>query len=117
MRTLKDIAEELNLSVLSAEHSLEREVTGGYASDLLSCAMAKAQDGNVWVTLQSHPNVVAVAALLGLAGVIIGEGRTPEAATVAKADSEGVPLLVAPWTTFTIVARLAALGVTGLDQD
>ena len=113
----RDIADKLNLSVVASEHNLDTEVTGGYASDLLSCAMARVKKGNVWVTLQSHPNVVAVAVLLELAGVIITEGRTPEPATLEKANSEGVPLLTTPYTTFTTVAHLAELGIRGLDQD
>lgn len=114
---LRDIANRLTLSVAAAEDHLDTEVTGGYASDLLSCAMANAQRGNVWVTLQSHPNVVAVAVLLELAGVIIAEGRSPDPVTLEKASAEGIPILTTPNTTFTTVARLAELGVEGVDQE
>jgi predicted transcriptional regulator len=73
--------------------------------------MAKARQGNIWVTLQSHLNIVAVAALLQLAGIIITEGMQPDAATLEKAGAEGIPILTTPHTTFTIVSQLAKLGI------
>jgi hypothetical protein len=114
--TLEEIRRRLNLEVRAAPGKLGTEVTGGYAADLLSCVMARAQAGNVWVTLQSHPNIVAVASLAGLAGVIITEGMNPEAATIEKAEEHGVPILTTELTTFTVVGRLSELGVLGVDD-
>ncbi len=113
--TLNEIVSELSLSVQAAKDRLDVEVTGGYASDLLSCVMAKARQGNVWVTLQSHLNIVAVAALLQLAGVIVTEGMQPDAATLEKASAEGIPILTTPRTTFMIVSQLAQLGIQGTE--
>lgn len=113
---LEEICRTIPLETRTAERKLSGEVTGGYASDLLSCVMAKAQAGNVWVTLQAHPNIVAVASLLNLAGIIITEGVNPDEATTAKAEEEGIPLLTTPLTTFTVVSKLAELGVRGVDS-
>lgn len=111
MTTVADIVSALELGVLTGQPGLEHEVTGGYASDLLSCVMARAKAGNVWVTLQGHANVVAVASLLGLAAVVISEGIQPDAQTRQKAEAEGVTLLSTPRTTFAVVAGLAGLGI------
>jgi BioD-like phosphotransacetylase family protein len=113
--TLSEIASELSLSVQAASDKLDVEVTGGYASDLLSCVMAKARQGNIWVTLQSHLNIVAVAALLQLAGIIVTEGMQPDAATLDKASAEGIPILTTPRATFTIVSQLVQLGIQGTE--
>lgn len=113
--TLSEIAEKLSLSVQTAGENLDREVTGGYASDLLSCVMAKARKGNVWVTLQSHLNIVAVAALLDLAGIIVTEGKSLDATTLQRANEKGIPILTTPHTTFTIVGQLALLGIQGTE--
>lgn len=113
--TLGEIANKLSLSVQAASQSLDTEVTGGYASDLLSCVMAKARQGNVWVTLQSHINIVAVAALLQLAGIIITEGMSPDPATLQKAKEERVAILTTPHTTFTVVGHLTQLGIVGTE--
>jgi len=114
--TLEEICRQLHLEVRAAPGKLGAEVTGGYASDLLSCVMAKAQAGFVWVTLQSHPNIVAVASLANLAGIIITEGMNPDPATIEKAEEQGIPILTTPLTTFTVVGRLFELGVPGVDD-
>lgn len=112
---LKEISRRLSLEARAAAGKLNVEVTGGYASDLLSSVMAKAQAGNVWVTIQGHPNIVAVASLLDLAGVIVAEGIEPDGVTIGKAEEEGIPVLTTPLTTYTLVGRLFELGVLGVD--
>jgi len=74
--------------------------------------MARAKAGNVWATLQAHPNVIAVAALLELAAVIVTEGAPVPGEVIAKANAEGIALLSTPHTTFWIAGELARLGVT-----
>jgi BioD-like phosphotransacetylase family protein len=111
MISLSDIVDQLSLEVCAAEQKLDNEVTGGYASDLLSYVMARAKEGDVWVTMQSHANVVAVASLVNLAGVIITEGTRPEPATLEKANQEGIPILATQLTTYDVVGRLYELGV------
>jgi hypothetical protein len=111
---LEEIRRLLSLE-MRTEAKLDREVTGGYASDLLSCVMARAREGNVWVTLQGHPNIVAIASLLNLAGIIVTEGALLDEATVAKANEEGVPLLTTAETTYSVVGKLFELGVPGVD--
>ncbi len=108
---LQEIADALNLKLMTPTTSLDRPVLSGYASDLLSCVMAAAKAGALWVTLQAHPNVVAVASLLNLAGVIITEGATISAETLARAEQENVPLFSTPAGTFTVVGQLAGMGV------
>ncbi len=112
---LEELSSQLSLEARTAAGKLDTEVTGGYAADLLSCVMAQAQAGNVWVTLQGHPNIVAVASLLGLAGIIITEGMTPDATTIERAEEEGIPILTTQLTTYTVVGRLFELGVPGVD--
>ncbi len=113
--TLQEIAEKLDLTLESTGTPTEDEVTGGYASDMLSCVMARARKGNIWVTLQAHPNIVAVASLLELAGIIVTEGVRPDEGTVQKAREENIPLFTSPRTTFSIVAQLGELGVQGAE--
>jgi hypothetical protein len=114
--TLSEVAKKLNLTVRTCPDKLDVAVTGGYSSDLLSCVMAKARKGNVWVTLQSHLNIVAVAALLQIAAIIVTEGMAPDEPTLQKASEEGIPILTTSSTSFTVVARLAQLGIRGVDD-
>jgi predicted transcriptional regulator len=112
---LKEIAGQLSLEVCAGEEKLDSEVTGGYASDLLSYVMARAKEGNVWITMQSHVNVVAVASLVNLAGVIIAEGTKPEPATLEKANQEGIPVLATQLTTYAVAGKLYELGIGNED--
>ena len=113
--TVGEIAQALSLAVLAGRSQMERKVTAGYASDMLSCVMAKARQGNLWVTLQAHPNIVAVAVLLELAGIVVTEGAHPDAATLKKADEEGIAILSSPKGTFTVVGQLAQQGIQGVE--
>jgi len=108
---LSDVASELGLTVLCGEDNLAREVSGCYVSDLLSDVMGNAAEGQVWVTLQLHVNVVAVAALRDLAGIILVNSRTPAEETLAKAAEEGLPLLSTSLSTYEVSGRLYALGI------
>ena len=110
--TLQEIIDNLNLRVLTVPKSFtEIQPTAGYASDLLSCVMAGAQHEGVWVTLQAHVNIVAVAALLDLAAVIITENAMPDEATIARANTEGITLLATAMPTFGVVGKLWDLGL------
>jgi hypothetical protein len=112
MIALRQVVEALELELLTS-HDKDRNVHGGYASDLLSCVMAGARQHFVWVTLQAHLNVVAVASLLGLTAVIVTEDKRPEPEVIERANQEGVVLLLTPETTFAVVGKLAALGIKG----
>ena len=113
---LTELVEQLGLSVRSAQGRLECEVTGGYASDLMSDVIAHGREGNVWITLQIHQNIVAVAVMNDLAGIILVNNREPEKETVEKAEAEGVPIMVSELPTFELVGRLYGMGITGTGQ-
>jgi hypothetical protein len=113
---IDDIVQRLHLDIVTSA-DLDHEITGGYASDLLSCVMAGAKTGNVWVTLQAHPNVVAVASLLELSAVIVTEGVAPDPETIHKAQQVGITLLSTHKDTFTVAGELATLGIRGSRLD
>src|SRR5512142_2115641 len=114
---LKDFVNEFGLQVKAGASSLDREVTGGYASDLLSDVLAHAEDGVVWVTLHIHQNIVAVASHKDLAGIILVQGRQTEKDTIAKAEEEGIPILVTNLSAFEMVGRLYKAGIRGTEAD
>jgi hypothetical protein len=108
---LETIARQLALEVRSASGKLDSDVTGGYTCDLLSYVMAKATAGDLWITVQGHPNIVAVASLIGLSGIVVAEGAKVEPATLEKAEQEGVPILTTPLPVYEVAGRLWELGV------
>lgn len=108
---LIEIIKSLDLKVRCGEGQLDREVTGGCASDLLSNVIAIAKPGNVWITMQVHVNIVAVAVLKELAAIIIVQGREPAEDTLRKATEERVTILVSDLPAFETAGKLYALGV------
>ena len=109
--TVRDIVEKLNLSISSGDDRLEVNISGGYASDLLSDVMANSSQGNVWITMQAHTNVVAVASLKELAAIIIVQGRQPARETVERARNEKVTILGSTLSAYALVGKLYEMGI------
>ena len=105
---LMNLAEARNLT---AEVSVDREITCGYACDLLSWVMAHGEEGMAWVTVQTHMNVVAVAALAEMACVILPESIDMPEAILEKAAEEGLRVLKSPLSAYAICGRMAEKGV------
>jgi predicted transcriptional regulator len=109
--TLREVVEALQLEVKVGESELDRPVVGGYVSDLLSDVIAGAKEGDLWVTLQLHQNVVAVAFLNNLAGIVIVGGREPDPDTLKKAEEQGIPIMVTRLATYEVAGRLYQMGI------
>ena len=103
---VKDVAERLSLKIFSAPEGLSREITGGYTSDLLSDVMGHSQEGQLWITLQTHKNIMAVASLKDLAAIILVKGFVPEQDTVELSEQEGIPILGSDCEAFELSGKL-----------
>jgi len=113
---LSRVIEQLNLDIRSGRNHVDREVTRGYTSDLLSDVLANSQEGDLWITLQIHPNIAAIAGMKGLSGIVLINGREPQEETVAKAEEENLPIMVSQMTAFELSGRLYAM-LSGTKND
>lgn len=104
--TVKELMDKMELRLAGGEKGLLREIDGVYICDLLSWVMAHANHKNAWITIQTHPNIIAVAALLDLSCIIIPEDAEIDADTISKADEEAIPLLVSKQNGFSICTAL-----------
>ena len=68
--TVRELATQLKLEVCCGAAGLDKEIKGGYTSDLLSDVMGNAREGNIWITLQTHKNIMAIASLKELAAIV-----------------------------------------------
>lgn len=109
--TLRDITAGLGFTVRCSEEKLDQTVTGVYCGDLLSDVMAHSTQGNVWVTIQVHVNVVAVAVLKDLAAIILVNDREPSGDTLEKAVKEQMPILATPMSAYEVSGKLYSLGL------
>lgn len=108
---VSDLIALLNAENQTPSVSGDREITCGYACDLLSWVMAHGREGMAWVTVQTHMNVVAVAVLADMACVILPENLDMEEESLKKAEEEGLCVLKSPLTAYAICGRMAGAGV------
>ena len=103
---VEEVVGKLNLRQFSVQEGLDREVKGGYTSDLLSDVMGHAKEGQIWITLQTHKNIMAVATLKDLAAIILVKGFEPEEDTIEASISEGIPILGSNLEAFELSGEL-----------
>ena len=106
--TVSELAEKLQLNVFALPDP-SRKVSGGYAGDLLSWVMGRAQPGQVWLTIMSNRNIVAVATLADSSAVILTEDVPPDEEGAERALERGGNLLGASGSTFDLAARIASV--------
>ena len=108
---LQEIIDNLSLKVETPSADLGREVKGAYVSDMMSDVMGNAKDGFLWITIQVHLNIIAVASLKNLSGIILVNSRVPAEDTLKKAIEENIPIMTTPLSAFDLVGRLYGLGL------
>lgn len=106
---VQKIVDKLQLKVFGGNDGMNNEISGGYSSDLLSDVMGNIDDGNVWITLQTHKNVMAIASLREVSAIILVKGLTPDEDMLEKANEEGVPVLGTDMETFEVAGKLYQL--------
>lgn len=109
--TVLEMKNKLELELVAGENGVNNEITNGFVGDLLSVVMGNAKEGNVWVTIQSHVNIVAVALLTGSACIIVSEGFEVEEQAISKANEEQIPILITKKSAFEITNELGKLGI------
>lgn len=97
-----ELIETLNLTLFCGEGGVETAVTGGYTSDLLSDVMGHIEEGMIWITMQTHQNVVAVASLKDAAAVLIVNGYEPDDEMLDKGRAEDIPILGTTLSAFEV---------------
>lgn len=106
---LCDVIEKLGLKQITDEIDATREVTGCYIGDLLSWVMSKAQSGNVWITVQTNINILAVATLTDVSCIIVPESIVVDENTLKKANMQGITILSSSKTSYELACELAVL--------
>ena len=106
---VKELVESLKREVIAGSSGLDREITWAYMSDLLSDVMGNSREGHLWITMQTHINVVAVATLKDHSAVVMVSGNRPPHEVIAKADDEGMPLLCTEEPAFDISGKIYLL--------
>lgn len=107
--TIRDVCEALSASVVCGEDA--KSFDGVYVGDLLSRAMSHVQCDNLWVTIMSNVNVVAVANLTEPAAVLLAEGVALQEDALEKAQENGITVLTSPLPAYEICVKLHQMGL------
>ncbi|MCX7772601.1 MAG: DRTGG domain-containing protein [Clostridia bacterium] len=95
--TVDELVQKLGYKIITGEPGhLKSQVTGVYTCDLLSHAMAKLNQGELWITVHTNLNVIAVASLSDVSCVLIPEDILIEEQTLERAREKGVIILASP---------------------
>ena len=106
--TVKELCQKNGYEILCMPDP-DREVTGGYAGDLLSWVMGRATEGDAWVTIMSNVNIIAVASLADPSCIILSEDVSPDTGVKERAEAQGINLLKSKKNTFFVCAEIADL--------
>ena len=89
--------------------SPDKEVSGAYVGDLLSWVMGRAESGNVWITIMSNVNIVAVASLADISCILLAEGVTPDDDALRAAEAKGVNIVSSELSAFDLANKISVL--------
>jgi len=110
---IQEIIKALGCNVL-VEGSNDDVVTG-YTSDLLSDVMGNCPEGSLWITIQRHMNVIAVAQLKRIVAILLVNGIKPELDVINRAKEEGIYILSCNENAFQVSGKAFAL-ISGENQ-
>lgn len=105
----KDIQKKMKFKVVSGKEFLEKDVKGGYVGDLLSDILAGSKEGDLWLTVQVHPNIIAVSAMKGHSAILITSSKKVDEETIEKAKEEKVVILSTEMNSFEAAGKIFQL--------
>lgn len=103
--TINELIEKFDLCLIGGKTPNEETISAGYSGDLLSEVMVNAPSGSVWLTVQGHPTVIAIAVQKQMTGVIITGGYQADPETIAHANDKNIPLMLTDHSSFDLIAR------------
>ncbi len=109
---LSEIMNKLNLENVNKKPvNTDENIESGYTSDLLSQVMRGAAPRSIWITIQSHLNIIGVAAMADIAAIIVSDGLDVPGEVIDKADDEEIALFKSPLNAFQISGKLYECGL------
>ncbi len=108
---LEEVIDNLMLEEVTGSVNSIKTISGAYTSDLLSDVIANAKKDNIWVTLQTHLNIIAVARLKEIAAIIIVLNKEIDKDTIDKAKEEKIVVLKTNLNAYQVSGKLYEMGL------
>ena len=106
--TVQQLATDCQFNILNLSEP-DREINGAYVGDLLSWVMGRAECDNIWITIMSNINVIAVASLSDVSCVLLAENVSLEPDVLKAAKEKGINIL-----STSLAAYEAAIKLSGI---
>ena len=106
--TVNELKDKLQLNTIVMPEA-DREISGCYIGDLLSWVMGKAQAGNVWITIMSNINIVAVATLCDTALILLAEDVSIEQDVIDAASQRNINIFSSEKSAYTLAKEISEL--------
>ena len=107
--TVIQLKKELALKIFSGSLGIERERGDAYCTDVLSDALGHARPHQLWITIQQHKSVMAIASLKKLSALLLPKGVQPDQDTMEESNREGIPILGSEMEYFELAGRVYEL--------
>ncbi len=103
--TIAEFAEKIGADILTMPDP-DVEVIGGYCGDLLSWVMGRAEEGQLWITIMTNLNILAVATLSGISGILLSENVEIDGEVISKAEEQGINIIRTTMSTYEAAVAL-----------
>jgi predicted transcriptional regulator len=114
--TLREIQTILDAELLCGAQRLDDQVSRAFGSDLMSDALAYADQDTLLLTGLCNPQVVRTAEMLDITHIVFVRGKRPNEETLELAREGGLAVLATGQTMFNACGRLYAAGLEGGGQ-
>ncbi|HUI63824.1 MAG TPA: DRTGG domain-containing protein [Bacteroidota bacterium] len=108
---LADIVRMLSCEVFAGDEALDRAVSFGCASDLMSDVLAFSRTGSLLLTGLVNVQTVQTAHIAELNAIIFVRGKKPDEGVIALARGKGIPLLGTPYSMYEACGILYRAGI------
>ncbi|MCK5038949.1 MAG: iron-sulfur binding hydrogenase [Thermoplasmata archaeon] len=108
---LSDIVSKLGLENVNRKLDEDMDIHHGYCCDLLSNVLSATPPNSIWMTIQSHQNIIGVATMADISVIIVCEGFDVPGDVIDKADEENIMIFKSQENAFQLSGKLYELGV------
>ncbi len=108
--TVNELKDKLALNVIAMPDG-DREISSCYIGDLLSWVMSGAKTGDIWITIMSNINIVAVATLCDTACILLADGVSVSDEIISTAKNKGVNILSSDKNSYILAKEISELGI------
>ena len=108
--TVNELKEKLALDTIVMANP-DQEISGCYIGDLLSWVMSAAKAGDIWITIMSNINIVAVATLCDTSCILLAEGVSIGDEIIETAKQKNINILSSHKNAYFLAKEISEFNI------